>query len=83
MTIIGCAFLFVDLGMERNNLLNQRVKSIGEMFCQRQCDKHEYIMVTKTTSTTKEGKTEINKSNSWMQCKKCGRLLDVSAQLNS
>lgn len=69
--------------MEQNTLLNQQAKGLNEMFMQKVCDKHEYIMVTQTTSTTKEGKTEINKSNSWMQCKNCGKSIYPSAQLNS
>ncbi len=68
--------------MDGNNLLNQQAKSISEMFYQYHCDKHEYIIVTQTTSTTKEGKTEINKSNSWLQCKHCGHSL-ITATLNS
>lgn len=55
--------------------INQASKSLADMFIQHKCDKHEYIMVTQTTSTTKEGKTIINKSTSWMQCKHCGMTL--------
>jgi hypothetical protein len=60
-----------------NNLLDQQLQKSNQLF-QRACNKHEYIMVTQTTSTTKEGKTVINKSTSWMQCKHCGMTLNNS-----
>lgn len=59
-----------------NNLLNQQKSN--QLFLQKVCDKHEFIMVTQTTSTTKEGKTVINNSTSWMQCKHCGMTLNNS-----
>lgn len=54
----------------------QARQSQQQMFINRvTCDKHEYITVTQTTSTTKNGVTEINKSNSWLQCKHCGKTI--------
>lgn len=58
--------------MENNSLLNQKNNDLNSMYIQSRCDKHEFILATQTTSTTKEGKTEINKSVTWLQCKNCG-----------
>lgn len=48
----------------------------SEMFLQTVCKKHEYILVTQTTTTT--GKN--NKTKTWMQCKHCGNIL-INANL--
>jgi len=56
-----------------NNISNQQEQQKNIGFYQRVCEKHEYITVTQTTSTEKEGKTIVNKSTSWLQCKHCGQ----------
>jgi hypothetical protein len=61
-----------------NNLFDQQLQKSNQLFIQGVCNKHEFIMVTQTTSMIKDGKTVTNKSTSWMQCKHCGMTLNNS-----
>jgi hypothetical protein len=40
------------------------------------CEKHEYITVTQTTTQNVGGVTSEIKREQWMQCSKCGKLLN-------
>jgi hypothetical protein len=63
----------------KNTLLNQKVNRNQTMFIQRHCDKHEYVMVTQTT-TNNAPFNPINESSSWLQCKHCGQCIEGSHQ---
>lgn len=64
--------------MTGNNELNEKYKRQQEMLMQHHCEKHEYIIVTQTT--TSNGPTPINESHSWLQCKHCGSTHPIPSQ---
>lgn len=66
---------------ENNEALNRGIMLRDQLFVQRQCDKHEFILVTQTT--TRNGLQPINESISWMQCKHCGMTISNSQQINN
>lgn len=65
--------------MDGNKRLNEMVKQQQQMFIQRICDKHEYVLVTQTT--TNNAPIPLNTSHSWLQCKHCSHTLPIPSQL--
>ena len=67
----------------KNNLLGkQQDENRNIAYYHIVCDKHEYTTVTQTTTqNTGGGIRTVIKESSWMQCKKCGKIIGNEQRL--
>lgn len=64
-------------GLARNM---QAQKDVRSLYSQVSCEKHDYVMVTQTTTTQIGSKVEIRGKKNWLQCKNCGKILPSDYQ---
>jgi hypothetical protein len=59
--------------------LGKKVNQQNSLLVQSHCDKHEYVMVTQTT-TNNAPINPVNESSHWLQCKHCGQCIPMPQQ---
>ena len=67
--------------------MNENIGSVEQSanrslnFYQTICENHDFIMVTQTTTQNAGGVSTEIKKTSWMQCSKCGKILNNEQRL--